>query len=282
MQFGKRRAARLERGVQRSSRRQLAACMTGLVILTVLGWRLGKVGERPPRAVAAPAEASLPDPLPAAFVERPDILERAASSDRTSSINVEMLKLLLHKARIKSGSPDAPALTVGRDESAFDALLGDPGRWRGKLVELKGKLVSESSDIKEAHHFHVLGTDNNLYKVATARKRSDIELMDGVSIRAYYSQLYTGQVVHEGETRNATIPFLVGETLELLPRRVVEQPSGLYLPLAGALGLSACIAIWILSRGSLSSYESRRKSAKAACERTRRRGVGADGEGTTS
>ncbi len=171
----------------------------------------------------------------------------------------------------------SPALSLERNDRVFQELLDHPEKYRGKLVEIKGNVVGEgriyplrligldtpnSSGLDRAFQSYCLDTQGKFYLVATAHKRRELEHMDGVTLRAYFAQLYTGDVLVQGQIRKGTIPFLVGYDYEALEPPVRAVPSVLLLPLAAALGVVAFILVVISRQRSRRDFDSRRVAAK--------------------
>ncbi len=229
----------------------------------------------------APLGPRPPDP----FVERPEVLALAARRDRTLEIEEKTLVYLFQKIRSEVDREGGgafhrrkPDLGSDRGDRVFEELLKDPEKHRGKLVELKGNVVSSGrglplrlrgldapnpSGLDRAFESYFLGSDGKYYLVATARKRVELEHKDAVRLRAYFCQLYTGQVLYKGDLREGTIPFLVGDDYEILEQPHAETPSILYLPLVGAVAVVAAIIAILFRNRSRAAFEARRLAAKA-------------------
>lgn len=183
----------------------------------------------------------------------------SAVKDRTGAIDEPALSRLL--AEVKNlVTPDngsswratPPALSLLLGQSVFDELLARPELWRGKLIEVRGNWVSRfvsSLGPGSGHLSYLLGTDGRLYLVATGQEERELEPMQGVTFRGFFCHLYTGAVLHHGELRQATIPFLVGDDFDLLERPEGASSTALALPLMAFLGLAAGIVFVLLRRG---------------------------------
>lgn len=292
MFFGKSSYKEPERGVPASLRNQLLLLVAALAVVVlvvgiipalrrearrpgeggdldaggVLGF--GKRIEEP--SAGAPPELSVAPPLepgpPEPYREDPEILRLGTAVDRTSRFEERLIAHLLQKVRAAGESFDreAPALRLERDPSeVWRKLIDSPDAYRGKLVELKGEILSPGggspifalrgiefpnpSGLDRAYQSFILGTDQKYYMLATIESDPELRHRDYVRIRAYFAQLYTYFVEYRGRLQLATIPFLVGRRYEVLERPRVAADGGTgTLPIVAALGVIAVVAVLLL------------------------------------
>lgn len=321
MYFGKRYTQKPDRGFSSGTRKQILLLLGALVATGLIGFQfLGNV----PRRVEAPAE-DMPSPRPgfgpqiptvapdlvgglppapepkppAEFVERPDILARGSEADRSGTFDQKLIAYLLQKVRTREpGEIDGqtPRLSLERkDDVVWQALIDRPDEHRGRLVEIKGEILSPEpgiwpldlrgldfpnpSGIDRAYQSYVMGVDSKYYMVVTARKERELSHRDGVRLRGYFCQLYTYSILFRGETRRATIPLLVGADYGLLDRPTTGQAwAGDYLPLLVALGIIAFLGVMLFQGRSVEQYEARRREGRQKGH-VRGGGAGAAGEG---
>jgi hypothetical protein len=225
------------------------------------------------------AAFSLPPAEP--FRERPEILTQAASKDRTSSLDEDTLTYFLQKVRFEGkGLYEAPpVLSHDRNDTVWAELLADPRKYRGQLVEVKGNIVARDrgrlplnlraldipnpSGADRAFESYLLGVDGKLFLIATLRKQRELEHLDGVRLRGYFCQLYTGDVeLPDGTKGKGTVPFLVCDDYQLLERPLVGATSFIPLVCLIVMGVSTVLVVMFLSRRSRKHYEVRRLEAR--------------------
>jgi hypothetical protein len=319
MFFGKKSYQNPQRGVPASVKRQLfllVGLLAGTVILGLQFWSLmNRQAERVPLAPAGkapapwgrdPTEAQLAEsgarpigtPLeaqpPEPFVEKPEVLEAAAAKDRTGEVDEKALAYLFQKVRTQGDAlrKVTPALSQDKgDDDLWKELLETPGKYRGRLIVVKGNLVSSepgslplrlrgldypnASGLDRAFLSYVVGVDGKFYMVATARKQRDLQHLEGVRLRGYFLQLFTYPIEYKGEERKATIPFLVGDDYDLLERPTTADVSSYsYLAILGILGVLAIVFVILIQRGSGRKYQSRRLAGKSFAGASRGRPTG--------
>ncbi len=234
--------------------------------------------------------ADQPPPSMAPFEDDPVLLELAASRDRTAGeedldvVTDESIIYLLHRALARPDETRSgqPVLTSRRDR-VTERLLAEPDRYRGQLVEIVGNLVRQERD-KSPVQFRALPDDHESGLERTFRsyvyasespkdsfflvyssKPQDLEHLTGVTFRGYFCRLYTNDVEVNGELYKGTIPILVGLEHSLLPSAPPAAPSILYLlPVAIILPLVAGAFIFVLTRRTNRTFESRREKARSA------------------
>lgn len=314
MRFGKSIQPKLEKGIPFALKRQLIVLLLLLSIVVLLSYRL-LVGVResnspPPRGGAenltpvkvspqpsrtlleesgvppvgegeVPEELAAPQP-PELFEENPEVLAQAAAKDRTGELDDEATayyfqKMLTRKADFQS---EAPVLSLYRGDRVFQELLDRPDRYRGKLVEVKGILISDGgpresplelrglkfpnpSGLDRAYRSNLYGTDDKFYHVSTLKEHPGLSHRDGVRLRAYFCQVYSYDAQIEGEAQRVSVPFLVGEDYELVEMPVATVPDlTSWLPFLVFLPMAAFVVIYLVNRRAQRSFEVRRKAAR--------------------
>lgn len=201
------------------------------------------------RGPKEPSSQTLPEPSitvdltpvadPDPFVENPDGVADAAAQDRTAEVSETALIYLFHKLRTHSGMKETPVLSGHHGEDVWGALIADPDKYRGQLVEVEGMLVAvkpnryplqlEGLDFPNpsgldryfiSHLYATNGQERKYFKVATFQKADELYHHELVRVRAYFCQLYTSDVVVGGELKKGTIPVLVGAHYTQVPRLV--------------------------------------------------------------
>jgi len=230
--------------------------------------------ERGDQELKAPAP---PEP----FREQPEFLTRAAAKDRTPNLDEDALTYFLQKIRVQGQDfyEAAPALSHSGRDKVWAELLADPDTYRGQLVEVKGNIVSRDrgllplnlrgldipnpSGLDRAFESYLLGVDGKFFLVATLRKQRELEHLDGVRLRGYFCQLYTGDVeLPDGTQGKGTVPFLVCDDYKLLERPAVGSSSFTPLVFLLAMGVCTVVAVMVISRRSRKHYETRRLEAR--------------------
>lgn len=235
---------------------------------------------------------------PAPFEEKPEILFRAASLDRTSELSEEAIAYLFQKIRTAPAAfhEEEPVLSLERKDAVWTKLITDPDMYRGRVVELKGYVWSSEpgtyplrlegmdfpnpSGLDRRFDSFFLDTAGKFYKVTTFKKARELRHRDAVKLRAYFCELYTNQIEHRGKLREATVPFLVGEDFELIVRPAAAGTDAtIYLPLVLLLPVLAFVVMFVLHVRTKKTYEGRRQAARAAVqERRARRLAGRGGQ----
>ena len=300
MFFGKSTYRKPQPGLQLSSKRQLVkfACLLFLILAISYGYWLSTGPEKRGVETLIPGggESALGSfgldlrgdeqklkvsVAPETFREQSEILTQAAAQDRTSNLDEAALTYLLQKIRVEGENfyEVMPALSHARGDKVWSELLAYPDKYRGKLVEAKGNIVSRDrgllplnlrgldtpnpSGLGRAFESYLLGVDGKFFLVATLRKQRELEHLDGVHLRGYFCQLYTGDVEFpDGTQGKGTIPFLVCDDYELLERPLVDPPSFIPLVFLVAVGVCTVAVVMVISRRSRSHYETRRLGAK--------------------
>ena len=282
-----------------SARRQILVLVLLLAIVAVLSYRLvlelksvpevpeaspnstsGLLGKTlPPELLEGPPEPEPPQP----FEENPVMLGFASALDKTSDLSEEATTYLLQKILTQGESfrNESPVLDMQKDDRLFWELYEQPDRYRGKLVEIVGSLVTAAGDAvplqlrgldtpnpsgrDRVFQSYVFGADGKYYAVVTLNQRDDLQHREAVRLRGYFCQLYTNYVQHGGQQRRGTIPFLIGEDYTIL-EVPEEEPSNAayYLPIIILLPLAAllCYAFW--QRRARQSYRRRLDAARSA------------------
>jgi hypothetical protein len=250
---------------------------------------------RAPSGIGTPAGEWTPlaPRPPEPFVPRDEVLARAKLKDRTSDIDEEAALYLFHRILAEPGvlAAEPPALSLAaagtpepldaprsRKTGVFHSLIESPDLYRGRVVEVKGILVQVEGESPlqlrglefpnptgrdRCFQSYLYGTDDKFYLVATLNRRDDIEHRQGVRLRGYFSQLYTGDVLLHGEKARGTIPFLVGEDYEIVTNPVPEgMDLTLVLPLGILLLLATVYAIYVANARARRSFEERRKAGR--------------------
>ncbi len=281
----------------------------GMMVLVMRGFRWGSEAE-PSSPEPAPSEDSGPDGSPVAirienpivddvappeptppepWAEDPLVLAEAASYDRTGVPHDGGIVHLIQRMR---WDPEAirsePVLTLDRkDDDVWRQLLADPSRYRGQLIEIKGYVVATEpnsfplrlhgleapnpSGLDRCYRSYAIGTDDRYYLVFTFDKAKELRDRDRVRLRGFFLQLYTGDVVHRGELRKATIPVLVGTDYSSLvtPKVATPDPS-VYIPIVLALGAIAFLIVFGVNRRGGGAGAKRDRAGRA--KRLERRG----------
>lgn len=252
------------------------------------GAQTGDSGSTEPLpTLAEPMEPQEPEP----FEEKPEVLFRAASLDRTSEVPEEAIVYLFQKIRT---DPEAfrarePVLSVERNDRVWRKLIADPDMYRGRVVEIKGRVVSSEgeyplqlqgldfpnpSGLDRRFDSFVFDTNGRYHKVTTFKKARELRHKDAVRLRAYFCGLYTNQIVHEGKLDLGTVPFLVGEDYEPLAPAAAEAPDAtIYLPLVVGLAAVAFVVVLALHVRTERTYDRRRRAAREALEARRSGGA---------
>ena len=217
------------------------------------------------------------DPQP--FVERVEVLSEAAVREARGELDVEAV--IYHFQRIRSGaeafSNAKPVLSSLRGDPVWTELSSRPNVYRGKLVEVRGNLVSHlkgfsplqldteellvspnPAGVPSSYRAYIFDGDK-FFVVNTWRKQREYSDMDPVVFRGYFSQIYAYDIELEGKQRRAKIPLLVGQDFQLLSSPLRGAPSLVPLYwLALALPLVAFAVIFSVSWSDRRSYARRR------------------------
>ena len=235
---------------------------------------------------------------PAPFEEKPEVLFRAASLDRTAELSEEAIVYLFQKIRVhpEAFRSEEPVLSLERDDTVWRKLIDDPDMYRGRVVELSGRVLSSEpgrypvqlkglefpnpSGLDRRFETFVVGIDQRIYKVTTFSNARELSNDDAVRLRAYFLGLYTNQVEHRGKLTLGTVPVLVGEDFVPIEGPAAEgTDASIYLPLVFGLSLVAFAVVFFLHLRTERTYQRRRLAARAARGRSRTSGRGRPEDG---
>ncbi len=245
---------------------------------------LGGSAGLPELELMAPMEPQ--DPAP--FEEKPEVLFRAASLDRTSELSEEAIAYLFQKIRTAPAAfrAEEPVLSLARKDAVWSKLIADPAMYRGRVVELKGYVWSSEpgtyplrlegmdlpnpSGLDRRFDSFFVDTAGKIYRVTTFKKARELRHRDAVKLRAYFCGLYTNQIEHRGKLAEGTVPFLVGEDFEPIVRPATGGADAtVYLPLVLALPVLAFVVMFVLHLRTKKTYEGRRRAAREALHERR-------------
>ncbi len=245
---------------------------------------LGGSAGLPELELMAPMEPQ--DPAP--FEEKPEVLFRAASLDRTSELSEEAIAYLFQKIRTAPAAfrAEEPVLSLARKDAVWSKLIADPAMYRGRVVELKGYVWSSEpgtyplrlegmdlpnpSGLDRRFDSFFVDTAGKIYRVTTFKKARELRHRDAVKLRAYFCGLYTNQIEHRGKLAEGTVPFLVGEDFEPIVRPATGGADAtVYLPLVLALPVLAFVVMFVLHLRTKKTYEGRRRAAREALQERR-------------
>ncbi len=231
-------------------------------------WERFLIVEEPVADLRLAAELDLPQPLepqaPLSYSESPDLLADVAASDRTDVLHERGIAHFIQRIRTGSDADDEVALRVPEDDGTWARLIDDPSAYRGKLVEVEGFLVAahphrfpllltgleypNPSGLDRFHRSYLYGSDGKYYLVATFDDPSELEHRDDVRVRAYFLQLYTNEIEHQGQIMLGTVPFLVGRSFEPRRRPAATAPIDLWTALGIGVPLIAFavfVGLWL-------------------------------------
>ena len=207
-----------------------------------------------------PRQPVSPDP----FVERPEILFEAAGLDRTKELSEPAITYLFQKIRTDEAGfrTEVPALAVDKGDQVWKSLIADPDMFRGRLISVKGRIVASEpgdyplrlegldipnpSGLDRRFESYFVDTDHRLYLVTTLKKGRELRHSDAARLRAYFCQLYTNEVEHDGQLRLGTIPFLVGEDYEFIDQDLPSTTLGDSLPIIIVLIVLPLVAFGVI------------------------------------
>ena len=253
----------------------------------------GRSPDSPGLELMAPMEPQ--DPAP--FEEKPEILFRAASLDRTPELSEEAIAYLFQKIRTDPAAfrAEEPVLSLERKDAVWTKLIADPAMYRGRVVELKGYVWSSEpgayplrlegmefpnpSGLDRRFDSFFVDTAGKIYKVTTFKKARELRHRDAVKLRAYFCELYTNQIEHRGKLAEGTVPFLVGEDFEPIVRPATGGADAtVYLPLVLALPVLAFVVMFVLHLRTKKTYEGRRRAAREALQERRAKKLAGGGD----
>lgn len=230
------------------------------------------------------------------FIEKPELLARAAGRDRTGrveniggTVQEEGVIYLAHKLlsdQVAGKTSEAPVLNTAKDKDLVKKLLGNPDLYRGKMIELRANVVREPNasrplqvaalpssanplNVNRLYRSYAYDQNLQFHLVYTIEDQSeDLDHMDDVVLTGYFCRLYTGEVdLGRKDPDKGTIPLLVAsgyKKMDLDSPSTSGRISMLSMLIAFVLGICGIVVIVLIvvNRRSNSTYEVRRRSGR--------------------